>query len=342
MKNKHDVEKFLLTDWWYGKKFPHIAVSLDEKVPAFLLAILSKISFLRALVLIVLGRNLPIIVTVWAQAGRPLCILQALFGRRKIVYLEFIDFNDTNKSPLLAKVYDFYAKYILGPCLRRSMLGCQVLTELEREIAIKRYRLDDDQVKCIPWPLNMNEVPTRSFNDTPKEEMVFSSGRAACDWETLFAAAEIGGWPLTVVCSEKDLARVARLNTSGKVRVLHEIPREEHDRLFSSATVYALCLRDEVKSSGHIRLASSIQAGVPVVASKVRGLDGYLIDGITAVSVPEGNAQILADTISRLLLNPEERMALAKKALEYSATSTGENYIASIVDFLEERRASVQ
>jgi len=341
MKRVKDGEKFLLTDWWYGKKFPHIAICLDEIIPAFLLPIVSKISFLRALILVVLGRNLPIIVTVWAQAGRPLCVFQALFGGRKIVYLEFIDFNDKKKSPLLAKIYDFCAEYVLGPCLRRSMLGCQVLTEWERELAIKRYGLDENQVKCIPWPLNMKEVPARSFEETPREEMVFSSGRAACDWETLFAAAEIGGWPLTVVCAEKDYARVSRLNKSGKVRVLHEIPREEHDRLFSLATVYVLCLRDEVKSSGHIRLASGIQAGVPVVASRVRGLDGYLIDGTTAISVPEGNAQILADTVSRLLSNPEERIELAKKALEYSKTSTGQHYIDSIVSYLEEKRMSV-
>jgi glycosyltransferase involved in cell wall biosynthesis len=172
--------------------------------------------------------------------------------------------------------------------------------------------------------------------------MVFSSGRAACDWETLFEASRLGNWPLTVACTASDLPRVRALNTDNKATVFTDIPKEEHDRLFASATVYALCLKEEQKSSGQIRLASSIEAGVPVVASNVRGLEGYLIDNVTALAYPPGDAQSLADAIGLLMQNAEKRKKLVSAAQDFARDKTRKVYFERIAHVLLESKEELQ
>ncbi|MBU6503115.1 MAG: glycosyltransferase, partial [Burkholderiales bacterium] len=188
------------------------------------------------------------------------------------------------------------------------------------------------------WPLLLGEIKTRSLDEVPVQPMVFSSGRAACDWETLFAAFRLGDWPLTVVCTTKDLPRVKALNSENRAKVYTDIPKQEHDQLFESATVYALCLKEKQKSSGQIRLASSIEAGVPVVACNVRGLDGYLVDGITAVVCPPSDAKALSEAISALMHDADKRRNLVAAALEFARGNTRQIYMANIARMLIESR----
>mgnify|MGYP001561056856 CR=1 FL=1 len=53
-----------------------------------------------------------------------------------------------------------------------------------------------------------------------------------------------------------------------------------------------------------------MDAGLPVVASRLGGLPEVLEDGRTGLLVPPGDARALAVAIERLLANPEERRAL--------------------------------
>ena len=334
-------EKYVLTDVWYKDEFPQIAQSLTEGLPKLVEKILNRSALLRAIAMSIRGGQHALLVTCWDGTGRILSVIEALIGKRRLVVLEFIDFDYESKHRWVAKFYGLIVKYIFGPCLQRGVLNVQVFTEWERRLVVEKYGLPPGRVNLFAWPLSLGEIQTRPLDTRLSEDMVFSSGRAACDWPTLFAAQKMGGWPLTVVCSDKDLPLVKSLNSDGKVKVLSNIPKKDHDHLFGSATVYALCLKEKFKSSGQIRLASGIEAGVPVVASSVKGLDGYLLDGATAAAVPPENPQALSDAISALLIDPAKRAALAKRALEFARDNTREIYMGRIVEMLTKSRDAV-
>ena len=160
--------------------------------------------------------------------------------------------------------------------------------------------------------------------------MRMASGRAACDWSTLFAAARHARWRLMVVCSQVDRPLVERLNRDCTATVMTEVSPEEHARLLSTAGVYALVLHEQNASTGHVRLARAIEAGIPVVASNVRGLDGYLEDGITAVAVPPGDAAALRKAIDRLLDDRQAYRSLRARAYEAMRSRSLEDYVARI------------
>lgn len=212
----------------------------------------------------------------WYEYGPLYLILAALRGDKNIVLVEFIDLNLGSKAWLIRTLYDLVVRIVIAPAMRRCVIGIQVMTKDEALSIAKRYRFDHARIHFIPWPLSGWESTTSPMEpEQQTEPYVFSSGRSACDWETLFEAAKDVDWKLRVVCSSKDLPRVQLLNANRSVEISSEITLAEHDAMLRRATVYALALVDKGKSAGQVRLGTCISLGIPVVATRIPGLDGY-------------------------------------------------------------------
>lgn len=327
----------VLFDFWYYSELGDIAVPFEryaeEKVGPRFARFLLHISVLRALLLIWLGRDFPLIAPDWPRYGRLICVLQAILRSRKLVIFQCVDIDVRKKGPIIAAAILFIYKYVIGPCMRASVAAVQVLTDRERQIFVARYGLPEDVLHTVRWPLGwFFELyhPTGATRDG----YVLASGHSASDWKTLFEAAHSGNWPLVVVCSGEDLSRVTALNKNGRATVFSEVPRVEHQRLLEGAAIYALCLKESWKSAGQIRLSESIAVGAPVVASDVIGLEGYLIDGVTAIAVEAGHPAALARAIEYLMNEPERRNALAVVAKQYAARFTRQDYFSALRQLL--------
>jgi glycosyltransferase involved in cell wall biosynthesis len=181
--------------------------------------------------------------------------------------------------------------------------------------------------RFVPYPL-LYEASDRTTGRREPETsgLVVSSGRAFCDWETLFAAADGADWSLTVICSKEDFPQVAKLNKNGRASVYCEISREDHDRLLSQAALYVVCLKEGFVSSGHVRMRTATDAGVPILASSVRGLEGYVDHG-NARLVPPSHPAALRAGIDDLLSNAVERRRLAERARAWANTWTHVDYV---------------
>lgn len=257
------------------------------------------------------------------QPGLPMLLAyDALRHRRRMVLLEFI----RTRPRGWRRVSDA----LLGCLLRRSGALLHVLTAEEGQLYRRRYGLTNDQLLHVPWPLAAPKHARLVSPPARRSGTVVASGRAACDWRTLFAAARIGEWEhLVVICGRNDEAEVKSLNAVG-AEVLVEVPAIDHDKQVASAAVYALVLREDNISSGHIRLMTAIAVGTPVVASEVAGLSGYLRDGVTARAVPPGDPLALARAVSQLLAAPADALALAGQATRATGGMTFENYFAEL------------
>ena len=87
-------------------------------------------------------------------------------------------------------------------------------------------------------------------------------------------------------------------------------------------------------SSGQVRLGRAIEAGVPVVATSIMGLEGYLEDGKTGIAVPVGDAETLRTAIDRLLGDSELRQNLRIRAYEETRSWDVASYIEHIRAFV--------
>jgi glycosyltransferase involved in cell wall biosynthesis len=280
-----------------------------------------------------IAREYDFVVTVnhW-PGGRWLIFLTAWLGgtrRCKIILLEFISSPERRLKQL---AYSIWLPLVFRPAIRRTMVAAQVMAASEPEYYSKMFSVPAPLFHFIPLPLIDDKVQDRSYDSL--DDVVFASGRAACDWETLFRAAEGATWDLRVICSKQDRERVDRLNRNGRVSVRSEVSTLEHARMMANAAVYVLALRQRPISCGQIRMRNAISAGTPIVCSRVDALSSYAIHNQTASIVDVGDYAVLRREVDKLLSDPEWRRTLAARARDFARTRTASCFAGAINEFV--------
>ncbi len=306
----------------------------------------------RGIALWWLGRRFPVVMAQYDDL-RSFMLLERLFPRRRryLVLLQLIHVSEQDwatvetRGRLRLRLRQAFEKHIVRPAIGSSLLRAQVLSEGERDRQQAYFELPEGTVRFIPWPLStpLRQPPqmpsspgTVDDGEPPERVGVFTSGRAACDWATVFAVARGEEWPLTVVCGEDDLAEVRRLNADGRATVSSEIRMAVHDGLICGAAVYLLALKEARISSGQLRLATAIQCGTPVVASNVQGLVDYLRPDENALVFEPGDVAAAKAQVRALLEDPRLGARLASTARELALQWTPEDYLRALDDLLEE------
>jgi hypothetical protein len=302
------------------------------RLPAPLARAADRVGALRGVLLFVASvRHETVAVIRTGPGWRSLLLLRALLGRRrKLVVLHFL-VHPEPEGGLPRALYRLWDP-IDRLAIRRATREGQVLTAWEREDYAERYRLSQDRFRLVPWP--WRRTAGDSLPEPPREPLVLSSGRALCDWPTLFAAARGSEWPLVVVCSADDLPEVRALNADAGADVRSEIPPHEHAALMARATVLVVTMREREVSQGQVRLMDAADAGVPVVITGTRGLQGYVEPGRTAILVPPEDPAALRTAVDGLLADAPERERIRRAAWERSLAWTGEHYLRAIGDLL--------
>jgi len=219
------------------------------------------------------------------------------------------------------------------PLLRRGLEGAQVMSGFERREYAALYGLDPERLTVVPWAWREGgDGAPAAVEDGASE--VFSSGRSACDWPTLFAAAAGRDWRLTVACAEADAADVRELARPVGARVLVEVPWAEHDRELRRARVCVLALADRGVSAGQVRLMAAVEAGVPVVCTELPTLADYVVAGETAEVVPAGDEVALGERVDALLADPARRLALRDAARARAGRWTYADYFARLRELI--------
>jgi hypothetical protein len=332
--------RILAPDWhasMIGPRCSSIDRELEERLPAAIVAVARRIGPLRGVLLYLLARNADRVGVIKNAPGTItylFCEAWLARGGDRAVVLTFL-VRPLPRRRLRRTLYRAWFAAIERPAVRRAMRTGHVLTDWERERYAELYGVPRERFRLLPWARSETAGPLPEFIADPGRG-VLSSGRASCDWETLFAAARGREWPLTVICAQRDLARVRALNSDRRARVLCDVPPEHHDRILASSAVFALCLSTDGPGAGHVRLMAAVERGVPVVASDVPALVGYVEDGETAALVPPGDPARLGQRIDELLSRPEERMALRERALERARHWTYGDFFDAIGSLLGE------
>lgn len=301
------------------RRFPHVAPMAGRLRP------------LRGLLWFLSTRRARRIVCTFAAPGLlTFLALEWLFhrGRPRVILVEFL--RPKPARPVARLKEALHAAF----CRRvfpSTVCAIQVMTDWEAGHYAGKYRLARSRFRCITFPMMLQPAALPVFR-LRQDRIVFSSGRAACDWPTLFAAATGMAWRLVIVCSEQDRMTVERLNLNGcgSAVVMTEISADAHATLLAEATVCALVLREQEASTGQVRLARAIEAGIPVVATRVLGLEGYLEDGVTGIAVPPADPAALRTAINRLLDEPVLYQSLRAAAYEAMRSRTLAGYVGQI------------
>lgn len=322
-----------------GEGFATHAETLESQLPPLIARFAARSGLVRGLALGWLARRgTPVAVIRRERGSLPALLVCALPPARPHVYvLELI----RRPLPLTAwrrLLYRLWWRAVENPALRRGMAGGQTMTGWERDEYARHYGIDPGRLDHVPWAFceRGDRPPDAVSMDA---DQVFASGRTACDWETLFAAARGSEWRLVVVCSDRDLARVQELAADCRpaAEIHSELDWGLHDQLLSGADICAIVLQDRGLSAGHVRLMAAVEAGIPVVATEVRSLEGYTEPGGSAVLVAPAAPASLRGAIDQLLADAPRRRALRDAALSRARAWTYDDYFGRIGELIASR-----
>ncbi len=301
----------VVADSWYADGVDEWT-RLDDVVPPRWRRLVDRSSVARGVALTLAARRADVVVTTNPSPGATVAIaLMGLLGLRRLVLLEYIVHPPAWSRPV-HRVYFVVLRRLL---LRRSLLRAQVLTSGEVADYATSHRLPAARFAFVPWPGRYDDAPV---GEPAAGRRVLASGRRT-DWSTFFAAARGTDWEVRAVCSADDLAEVTVLTQGTDAVVRHEITADEHQAEVGAATVYVIPLAETGASIGQIRVMNAAQAGVAVVASRVRGLVDY-VDDASAALVRPGDAEALRAAVDALLDDPQRRRRLRDAARRRGVT----------------------
>lgn len=265
-----------ITDVNYGEL---IGAKRYSRAAAGFGKIISAINFCR------LSHGVDLIIT--SQGARSvtglvlLSLYLALTKQKKLILVEFLP---GRRGRLVSALYRW--------ALPRAVLRAQIMTAWEKIEYSRAYGFASDQLVHIPFYYFDDRIlssPAR--RPAPKRPLIMSSGRNSCDWGTLLHAAEGQNWNLVIISKDDEVERWKPLADSVGARMVGTVPRAEHDQLMDDAAVFVLSLKQTDKSAGHIRLMSSATFGVPVIATRSRGIEGY--EHLATQLVPVGDVEAM-------------------------------------------------
>jgi len=320
-----------IADGWYAWMLGGVEW-LDrrlERGPRALRALARRRGAVRGALLFAESVRRPGVVVLRADPGwRTLLALRALLGRRrKLVALHFIVHprRASGRGRLIDAAWDPVDRW----ATRRALLRGQVLSGFEVDAYARRYGLERSRFAHVPFAWRWSEE-AEPLGELPRGGPVVAAGRAFCDWPTLFAAAEGADWPLVAVCSPEDRAEVEALNARGRAQVLTGLTSEQARALLRTASACAIVMHEAAISQGHVRLADAVEVGAPVVATSTSSLEGYALDGETALLVPPGDATALRTALDRALGDPDLALRLRSAAFRRAGDRPFGQYVSCL------------
>ncbi|MBN1559553.1 glycosyltransferase family 4 protein [candidate division KSB1 bacterium] len=183
-----------------------------------------------------------------------------------------------------------------------------VYSTIEAEQFENRYGNGHTTFTFLPLGIEL------SNHRPPSDEFyIFSGGRSNRDYSTLVKAAEGLPYPVKIATGRFNLSD---LELPENVEAIFGVYGENFNRLLAAATIVVIPLERADESSGQLVLLNAMAFGKPIIITKSRGVEDYIRDGETVITVPHRNAFALRTEIENLLNSPQERLKLGMAAKE--------------------------
>jgi D-inositol-3-phosphate glycosyltransferase len=212
-------------------------------------------------------------------------------------------------------------------------------TTVERNHLVQHYGADPARIAVIPCGVDTNlfmpgdQAAARAALGLDDRPRLLYAGRLAPikGLETLLDAmarlrAAGTSVHLSIVGGDADeplnghegelRARLARLDLGGTVTFVGAQPQERLRAWYVAAD--ATVLPSHYESFGMVAL-EAMACGIPVVASRVGGLQTTVRDGVTGLLVRESDPVALAGALDRLLGDPDLRFRLGREGVQWAA-----------------------
>ncbi len=203
----------------------------------------------------------------------------------------------------------------------------------EREIYAAHFGLDPGRIDVVLWGV---DPPERSDNLPDGAPYVCAVGGNARDYGLLMnVAAARPHMRFIIVVRPQNLAG---LDIPANVEVRANIPFPDAMAVVGGARLMALPLATTETPCGHVTIVAAQYLGTPIVITDSRGVEDYVRDGETGLTVEAGSVEAMGAAIDRLWNEPAEARRIAGAAQAFvEADCTELNYVRHLRGLLAGR-----
>ena len=188
-----------------------------------------------------------------------------------------------------------------------------VHSPVEVEAYARYLDVAPDRVRFIPLQRGRIEMPRVEDMEAP---FLLAMGSAGRDYPTLIAAVDALGIRTVIVTRPSDAETLPR---SRHVELRSGLSAQDCMALLSRARLSVTPISNLTTASGQVTVLNAMQLGVPVIATRCPGTDGYVEDGRTGLLVPPSDMPALQAAIASLWNDPARRAALSEAARREAA-----------------------
>lgn len=165
-----------------------------------------------------------------------------------------------------------------------------------------------DRVRFIPLQRGEIQVVRKEDTEAP---FVLAMGSAHRDYSTLIIAVDALAVPTVIVTKPSE---AEGLPQSPYVTIRSKMTEKECIDLLARARLSVTPISNLTTASGQITIINAMQLGIPVIATRCPGTDGYIKDGQTGLLVEAFDCAELQAAISMLWSDLDRRNTLSVAA----------------------------
>lgn len=170
-----------------------------------------------------------------------------------------------------------------------------VFSNAERSLYSDYFGIPIERIDMLPWAMVAPEVGSDS--PTYAHRYFASIGGEGRDWTTLINVATENSDLHFVVAARP---RSELLSVPGNMIVHFNLPIQSCWSLLAHSEASVVPLLSDETNCGHITIVASQLLGKPVIATRSKGLEDYVTDGVTGFLVPAGDVEGLAAELRRV------------------------------------------
>lgn len=208
-----------------------------------------------------------------------------------------------------------------------------VHSRLEAEWQHGLFGIPPRKLEVVPWPYEEGDALSLAAPPPAPAEYACMIGASDRDLATLFAAMErLPDVPLVIAVRPENLEG---LRPPPNVQVHLRLPKPQAWSLVAGCKVFVLPLGSRSARTGHSCLVQAMAFGRPVVTTDSLGLWEYVRPGETALVVPPGDPERLAEALRTLWTDAAWAAAIGDAGRELAESALSERQVArGAVDLL--------
>ena len=295
-----------------------------------LLAVIGGPNLLLAWVCFLKRHHYQVIFTDGEQVGMPLAIFLRAVRQRRVRHLMIAHILSVPKKTRLF-----------------SLLGLQhgidlffVYSTWQKRFIEQRWQIPSDRVVLVPFMVDSTFFSPRQVVAQPRP-MICAVGLEYRDYPTLLEA--VHDLPIEVVIAaaspwskRKDTTQDQIIPTNVTVK---KFSQYELRQLYADACFVVMPLYDVPFQAGVTAILEAMAMGKAVICTQTPGQTDVVVDGVTGLYVPPGDAGALRNAIEMLLADPERAARMGQAGRERIETEMSlECYTAQLQRHVQHAR----